>query len=545
MQPTFFACAGACAALPSLAVAGLTALASNATATKRPELAAPRRATAWKRRAGVRLPLALLCLALALPATEAATTLARGELVILAFNGDNIDDLNPHDGLSMMPLVNLEPGTEIYVTDIGWSDTPTGAFLNYAGIADKIVKYTAPTAIAAGTIIRCDVDHQADFTLVASRTAKDTLPYFNNISTLNSAEEILVFQGSVEAPTFIFAVTDVFAGWASGVPATGADLRGHGSALPPGLVNDATALSLASGTAAIDNWAYTGSCEPATKAAWLARVGNPANWTGDDGIPTILTGSYAVTDATPPALSINDVSASEGNSGTTTFTFTVALSMPAPAGGVTFDIATADGTATAGIDYVAKSLAGQTIPTGASTYTFGVTVNGDTTFEPNENFSVNVTNITGATVSEIAGTGTIINDDIAPPTYGTWAAAKFSATDLLNPAICGATADPDGAGITNLMRYALDLPARGPVSSVTTAQYNGAASPAILTFSFTVRGDAADLLYEVQSSADLATWATLAPSYTANGTKRTEFVSVTVPTDSTRFFLRLQVVTVP
>ena len=67
-------------------------------------------------------------------------------------------------------------------------------------------------------------------------------------------------------------------------------------------------------------------------------------------------------------LSINDVSASEGNSGSTLFDFTVSLSAPAGAGGVTFDIATQDDTATvAGSDYAAASLTGQTIPAGSST----------------------------------------------------------------------------------------------------------------------------------------------------------------------------------
>src|SRR5207248_9395620 len=104
--------------------------------------------------------------------------------------------------------------------------------------------------------------------------------------------------------------------------------------------------------------------------------------------------------ATLPLLSINDVSKNEGNSGTTTFTFTVSLSTPAQAGGVTFDIATQDGTAkVSGNDYVAKSLAGQTIAAGDQTYTFDVTVNGDTLVEPDETFNVNVTNVSGASVS--------------------------------------------------------------------------------------------------------------------------------------------------
>ncbi len=494
---------------------------------------------ASRQRASACWLLAATSLGLALPATEAATTLAKGDLVILAFNGDgsNASGTITYDGLSMMPLVNLEAGTVIYVTDIGWSDL-TKSFLNYAGIADKIVKYTAPTAIAAGTIIRCDVDHQTGFTLEVARTPGDTLPYFNNISTLNSAEEILVFQGSVATPKFIFAVTDVVAGWASSVPANGTDGSGHGSALPQDLGNDTTALSLASGTTPIDNWAYTGPTTPATKVDWQSRVADQKNWTGDDENRTVLTGAYSVTDAPLPALSLNDIAASEGNSGTTTFTFTVALSMPAPAGGVTFDIATANGTATAGSDYVAKSLTGQTIPTGATTSTFDVTVNGDATLEPNETFSVNVTNLAGATISDASGLGTITNDDVAPPTYSTWAAAAFSATDLLNPAISGANADPDGAGLTNLMRYALDLSPRGPVSSPASVTIT-ATTPA--TVAVPIRAVASDIRYEVQSSTDLVAWTTVA-TYTANGTKRTEIATVAVPTGAARYFLRLAIV---
>jgi predicted extracellular nuclease len=116
---------------------------------------------------------------------------------------------------------------------------------------------------------------------------------------------------------------------------------------------------------------------------------------------------------TTTTLSVNDVSAQEGNSGTTSFTFTVGLSSPAGAGGVTFDIATADGTATtADGDYLAQSLTGQMIPEGNSTYAFTAQVNGDTATEPDETFFVNVTNVTGATVGDGQGQGTIVNDDV-------------------------------------------------------------------------------------------------------------------------------------
>jgi hypothetical protein len=132
-----------------------------------------------------------------------------------------------------------------------------------------------------------------------------------------------------------------------------------------------------------------------------------------DGSTTANSSSATLT-VNGPSLSINDVSQNEGNSGTTIFTFTVSLSQPAPPGGVTFNVATQDGTATtANDDYVARTLTAQTIRAGQTTYTFDVTVKGDLNIEPNQTFFVNVTNVLGASVDDGQGLGTIINDDTA------------------------------------------------------------------------------------------------------------------------------------
>jgi hypothetical protein len=142
-----------------------------------------------------------------------------------------------------------------------------------------------------------------------------------------------------------------------------------------------------------------------------------ANVLDQDGTPTAMASNYAWTflTASPlPNLTINDVTLAEGNAGTTTFTFTVSLSAPAPTGGVTFDIATADGTATQPSDYTTKSLLAQTIPAGSSTYAFDVLVNGDGPVEANETFFVNVTNVTNAIATDGQGVGTISNDDYTP-----------------------------------------------------------------------------------------------------------------------------------
>ncbi len=129
-----------------------------------------------------------------------------------------------------------------------------------------------------------------------------------------------------------------------------------------------------------------------------------------------LINAAASSGCPPPAaagLSIDDIVVAEGDGGPVTASFTVSLSAPAGAGGVTFDIATADGSATlADSDYVQRTLTGQTIPAGSSTFGFDVTVNGDTNVEPDESFFVNVTNVTGVAVADGQGVGTIANDDV-------------------------------------------------------------------------------------------------------------------------------------
>ncbi len=115
-------------------------------------------------------------------------------------------------------------------------------------------------------------------------------------------------------------------------------------------------------------------------------------------------------------LNINDVAQAEGDTGTSTFNFTVSLTGgTAPAGGVTFTVNTADGTtnpATAPSDYVAIVNGSGSIAAGGTSTTVSVTVNGDTTQEPNETFFVNLTNVTGAAAGDTQGLGTITNDDV-------------------------------------------------------------------------------------------------------------------------------------
>ena len=124
-----------------------------------------------------------------------------------------------------------------------------------------------------------------------------------------------------------------------------------------------------------------------------------------------------VDDDSPVTAAINDVSVTEGNTGTVNATFTVSLSGGAPAP-VVITYSTANGTATAPDDYTAVSNGTLNIAQGGTGGTFTIAVKGDEIPEgSSENFFVVIT-ATGATVSDGGGVGTITEDDISPDTGG-------------------------------------------------------------------------------------------------------------------------------
>ena len=111
----------------------------------------------------------------------------------------------------------------------------------------------------------------------------------------------------------------------------------------------------------------------------------------------------------PPLVFIGNVVLSEGNSGPKTFSFPVSLSFVSTQT-VTVFFSTANGSATAGSDYVSSS-GSVTFIAGETVKNIEVTVNGDTVPELNETFFVNLSSATNAIISDSHATGTILNDD--------------------------------------------------------------------------------------------------------------------------------------
>ncbi|HEX9965409.1 MAG TPA: Calx-beta domain-containing protein [Allosphingosinicella sp.] len=293
-------------------------------------------------------------------------------------------------------------------TDVGVTEnnttTPVGTSLQLTGSGDEYSDFTWATS-AANTFGAANNGQT-----IATAAALPTL----NISDVTQAE------GTTPGTTdFTFSVTLTAAAGPGGVTFDIATADGTAQDDNPA-TEDADYVARALTGQAIP----AGGVGPYTFTVTVnndnIREGNETffvnvtNITGATAGDTQGTGT--LTDDDTPVLSIADVTQSEGNAGTTVFTFTVSLNQPAPFGGVTFDIATADNSATdADNDYEPRTLTTQTISEGQTSYTFDVTVNGDTAVEPDEMFLVNVSNVVNATVGDGQATGTIVNND-QPPT---------------------------------------------------------------------------------------------------------------------------------
>jgi hypothetical protein len=145
----------------------------------------------------------------------------------------------------------------------------------------------------------------------------------------------------------------------------------------------------------------------------------PANATLGDG-----QGTATITDDDPePVISIGDVTLTEGNAGTKVFGFTLNLSL-ASGKTVTVGYSTANISAAAGSDYVAASGTATFAP-GASSTVVNITVNGDTAFELDETFALNLTAPVNASLSDTQAIGSITNDDALPA----FSIADVSATE--------------------------------------------------------------------------------------------------------------------
>ena len=137
------------------------------------------------------------------------------------------------------------------------------------------------------------------------------------------------------------------------------------------------------------------SSTPYTVGVRARNAGGESSWVDSDP-------------ATPPALSMANATAAEpGAGGTATLDFVVSLSHAAAAA-VSVDYATSNGTAASG------SL---TFAAGETTKTVSVSVLNDAHDEGSETLTLTLSNVTGATIADGEGTGSVTNDDPIPQAW--------------------------------------------------------------------------------------------------------------------------------
>lgn len=123
-------------------------------------------------------------------------------------------------------------------------------------------------------------------------------------------------------------------------------------------------------------------------------------------------GIGTITEDDLPSISVSNVAIAEGDTGTKDAVFTLRLSAVSP-NAVSVRVASANGTATSGSDYIAIDET-VTIAPGQLTKTLAVSIKGDVLDEANETFTLNFSNPRFATLAKTSAIGTITDDDATP-----------------------------------------------------------------------------------------------------------------------------------
>jgi hypothetical protein len=311
----------------------------------------------------------------------------------------------PNDGSQSvaLPTVNstqcrikVEAAGNIY-----WDMSNTNFTINYAGGAAVVTNVTSPSL--DGTYITGTIPIQVTFNSAvqvsgAPLLALNTSPARNATYSSGTGTSTLTFNYNITAGDF---VTDL-------------DYANN------------TALTLNGGT-------IRDSATNTIDA--LLSLATPGN-TGSLGFNKNI--------AIGASLSVADASLVEGNTGTSNMVFTVTLAPANPGpGNVTVDYSLTGVSATGGTDFNATG-GTVTFTTGQSTRPINVPINGDTALEPNETFTLTLSNSSGPTIAQATATGTITNDDYPNRFYGvsmeSSAAAENEGFLLFDPSNPGPTA---------------------------------------------------------------------------------------------------------
>jgi hypothetical protein len=248
--------------------------------------------------------------------------LTPGDIIVTSFNAEPLGNaIYTSFDFTIKLLVNIPAGEPaITFTDHGW----VASAFTINNVADGYLKWTPTLTYVAGTIIKVKIttgnggtgtftSNNANFTAQSTVSSGWSHPAI----TSSGGDQVLIFQGTVAAPTFIFGFTSEASQAQIPTPgqwqATGGPKGATNSELPPGLTNGTTAVANtnnadlpiantrnASNGWSLDNMLYTGPIG-ANKAAMLATIGILTNWNGSETVAcageifSVATGNWSNT----------------------------------------------------------------------------------------------------------------------------------------------------------------------------------------------------------------------------------------------------------
>jgi hypothetical protein len=345
------------------------------------------------------------------PSTAVGTIVNDDNYVITASAGAH-GSITPSGAVSVVPgasqAFTIAPDSCYHVQDVLVDGSSVGAVttFNFPSVA---ANHTIAASFAVNT-----------FTITASAGVGGTITPSGAVSVNcgsnqsftiapdagHTIADVLVDGSSVGAVgTFLF--TGVTAAHTISATFVASSFTITASAGPGGTISPSGAVGVTSGA----DQTFTITPDPCDHIVDVLVDGSSVGAVGTFMFNAVTADhTIAASFAPNQRVSIGDLIAVEGNSGTTDFDFPVRLSGPCTTQ-VDVTWRTADSTATvADLDYVADSTTVSFAP-GATTGTITVHVNGDLTPEDTETFLVRLSNPVNAGIDDGEGVGTILNDD--------------------------------------------------------------------------------------------------------------------------------------
>ncbi|MFN3404910.1 MAG: hypothetical protein ACK40G_12495, partial [Cytophagaceae bacterium] len=235
---------------------------------------------------------------------KAQTTLSPGEIMMTCFNTESTQD-----GFTFVILRNINSGTAINFTDIGW-DPSANNWGGVTGISEVYFTWTASGAMNCGSEVSISATGSGITATSGTITGINGGP---NLNLSSAGESILAYQGTHASPSFITGFTNYISGWTwnSGLALTSCGL-------PSSLTNGTNAMSFPD----IDNWKYNCNTTAASASTLRSLLANSSNWISDDTTPYAF--SHCITGCSSPLTanitSSTNVSCNGGSNGSATVT---------------------------------------------------------------------------------------------------------------------------------------------------------------------------------------------------------------------------------